>query len=187
MYRAILATVPIRCRSTGSGSAISAFRCITMPTGFCSLTALCAAMTDRGRPSAIGSTVPGNSTRPRTGTMISASAGNGGEGAAARDSSEAVGASVIRGPRLLQRDQQAALEFRPMNRAIAARGQTDAALKAALRQFEAVDDRRPHRLRVGPAARDQQFALVDDRLDLVEIDPRQSDQRQHRALRLEDI
>ena len=50
-----------------------------MPTGFCSLTALCAAITERGRPSAIGNTVPGNSTMPRTGTMISESGGNGGD------------------------------------------------------------------------------------------------------------
>ncbi len=74
-----------------------------------------------------------------------------------------------------------------MNGAVAARGQTDAAFKSALRQFEAVDDRGPHLLRIGPTSRDQQFALIDDRLDLVEVDARQSDQHQHRAFGLEDV
>src|SRR5208282_2039302 len=110
---------------------------MTMPTGFCSLTAFCAARTERGRSSVIGNTVPGNSTMPRTGTMISASGGN---GAAPRVSSETVAASAIRGLRLLQRNEQGAVELRSMNGAVAARRQTNAPFESALRQFETMDD-----------------------------------------------
>ena len=74
-----------------------------------------------------------------------------------------------------------------MNGAVASRRQTNAAFKSALRQLETMDDGGPHLLRIGPRSRDQQLALIDDRLDLIEIDPRQSDQHQHRAFGLEYV
>ena len=58
-----------------------------------------------------------------------------------------------------------------MNGAVTARWQTEAAFKPALRQLEAVDDRRTHLRRIGPTSRDQQFALIDDAVDLVEVTP----------------
>src|SRR5271156_1821268 len=123
---------------------------MTMPTGFCSLTARCAARTERGRPRVIGNTVPGNSTMPRTGRMISASGGKGGEGAAPGLSSETVAASVIRSLRLLERNEQGAVELRSMNGAVAADRQTNAPFESTLRQLETVDDCGPHLGRIGP-------------------------------------
>src|SRR3984957_7362934 len=158
-----------------------------MPTAFCSRTAAWAASTERGRPSVIGSTVVGNSTRPRTGTMIRASGGNGGEGAAPRAVSEPVAASAICGPRFLQRYEHVAIGMRPVDGAVSSGRQMDAAFKSALRQLESVDDGGPHFLRIGSRSRDQQLAMVDDRLDLLEVDSRQSDQHQHRVFGLEDV
>src|SRR5208337_1636101 len=180
----MLATVPMRCKSTGRGSSTSALRCITMPTGFCSLTALCAAITERGRARAIGSTVPGNSTMPRTGTMMCASGGNGGDCALCRFcSDEAPGAgSAIRALRLLQRDQQATVGGRSMNGAVASGGKIDTAFEAALRKLEAVDDRGLHLRRVRANPRNDQLPRVNKRLDLGEVDPGQRDQHEHRAV-----
>src|SRR5580658_10288910 len=129
--------------STGIGSSFSALRCIKTPTGFCSLTALWAAMTERGRLSAIGSTVLGNSTMPRTGTMMRPSGGNGGEFAPPWLSSEwaSAGASAILSLRLVQRNKQATVQRRSMDGVVAARGKTNTALEPALRKLEAVDGR----------------------------------------------
>ena len=80
-----------------------------------------------------------------------------------------------------------AVGSRSMNGAVAAGRQTNAPFESALRQLETVDDRGPHLRRIGPISRDQQFALIDERLDLVEVDPGQSDQHQHRALGLENV
>src|SRR5271155_1269259 len=121
-----------------------------MPTGFCSLTAACAASTERGRPSVIGSTVAGNSTNPRTGTMIRASGGNGGEGAALRGPSEPVVASAICSLRFLQRYEHVAVGMRPVDGAVSSGRQMDAAFKPALRQLESVDDRGAHLVGISP-------------------------------------
>ena len=83
--------------------------------------------------------------------------------------------------------EQAAVGVRSMNGAVAAGGKTNAPFESALRQLETVDDRGPHLRRIGPMSRDQQFALIDERLDLAEVDPGQSDQHQHRALGLENV
>ena len=125
---------------------------------------------------------------PRTGTMISASGGKGGEGAAPRLSSETVAAaSAIRGLRLLQRNEQATVGRRSMNGAVAAGRKTNAPFESALRKLETVDDRGPHLRRIGPMSGNEQFALIDERLDLAEVDPGQSDEHQHRALGLENV
>src|SRR5208337_49785 len=185
----MLATVPIRCMSTGIGSAASALRCMTMPTGFCSLTALCAARIARGRASATGNTIPGNSTMPRTGTMMSASGGSGGVGAPLAFCSEAVGsaASAIGGSRFFQRDRQAAMGSRPVNGAVAARWKLDPAFEAPLWKLETVNGGGLELRRIGPGPRNDQFALIDERFDLVEVDAGQGDEHEHRALGLEDV
>src|SRR5580658_4682396 len=118
--------------------------------------------------------------------MIRASGGNGGEGAPLRFSpSAAAVVSAIRALRLLQRDQQATVGRRPMNGVVPARRKTNAAFESALWQFETMDGRGLHLRRIGSAARDQQFALIDERLDLAEVDAGQSDEHQHRVLGLE--
>src|ERR1700679_4342297 len=126
-----------------------------MPTGFCSLTAVCAASTERGRPSVIGRTVVGNSTKPRTGTMIRASGGNGGKGAAPSAPSEPVAASAICGLRFLQRYEHVTVGVRPVDGAVSSGRQTDATFKSALRQLESVESRGGILVGVVPGSRDQ--------------------------------
>src|SRR5579884_1632833 len=167
--------------SIGIGSSASALRCISTPTGFCSRTARCAARIERGRPSAIGSTMPGKRTRPRTGTMIRPSAGKAGDAAAAAPPASAEfkrSASVILGSRLLQCHQKAALPIRAMNGAVSPRRQANAAFKTALRQFEAMDDCGPHLGRKLAYPGKDQFAAVERDLSLVKVDSRQRDEHQ---------
>src|SRR5260370_19088436 len=142
--------------STGMGSGTSAFRCITIPTGFCSLTALCAARIARGRVSATGNTIPGNRTMPRTGTMMSESDGSGGVGAAPKFSSAAIAAcvSAIARLRLLQRYQQATVGGRSMNSVVASDGKTYATFETALWKLQAMDGRGPDLRWIGPNPRD---------------------------------
>ena len=52
--------------------------CSSTPTGLSAWAAACAPAIDCGRPSASGTTMPGNSTALRVGTMISAPAGSSG-------------------------------------------------------------------------------------------------------------
>src|SRR5271166_6025506 len=175
--------------STGIGSDASAFRCMTMPIGFCSLTALCAAWIARGRLSETGNTMVGKRTMPRTGTMMSASGGSGGVGAAPEVACGAVAASAsaIARLRLLQRDQEAAVGGGSMNGVVAARRKGNAALEAALRQLKAVDDRGLHLGRIGANPRNDQLPAVDQRLDLAGVDAGQGDEHEHGAVGLEDI
>src|SRR5271165_3456760 len=162
----MLAIVPIRCMSAGIGSAASALRCITMPTDFCSRTARCAARIERARPRAIGRAKPGNSTMPRTGTMTSPSGGSGGEDSPAPlsralSSLAAVSASDIVRLRLLQRDQEAAMRRRPFDGGVASGRQTHPPLEPALRQFEAVNDRRADFRRINADPGDDEFFPLD--------------------------
>src|SRR6476646_8779135 len=89
--------------SPGPGSFTLWSRCIRMPIWRCSRTACCAAATDVGRPTLMGSTMPGNSTVLRTGTMMRESDG--------RDAAAAVGdlaSTSATGPlHLAQRDHEA--------------------------------------------------------------------------------
>src|SRR5271170_723565 len=172
--------VPVRCISTGMGSAASALRCITMPTGFCSRTALCAARIARGRPSVIGSTIPGNKTMPRTGTTMRESAGSGGEEVAPGLSSGevATSVSVIEALRLVQRDQKATVEGRPVNSAVAAGGKTNPALETALRKLKAVDDGGLHFHRKASRPREDQIASLYNCFNLAEFDAGQGDQHE---------
>src|SRR5208337_391129 len=185
----MLATVPILCRSAGIGSSASTFRCMTMPTGFCSRTARCAAKIERGRLRAIGNATPGNSTMPRTGTMMSESGGSGGVGAPPAFSSKAVAAaaSAIGSPRFFQRDDEATVGRRSVNSAVAARWKPNSAFEPALRKLETVDRRGHEFRRVGPGPRNQEFALIDERFDLLEVDPRQGDENEHRTFGLQHV
>src|SRR5271170_8343847 len=74
-----------------------------------------------------------------------------------------------------------------MNGVVAARRKTNATFESALRQLETVDDRGPHFGRIGPTSRDQQFPLIDERLDLLEVDAGQSDQHQNCMLSFENV
>ena len=88
--------------------------------------------TERGRATVIGSTVPGKSTAPRTGMMITASAGSGGSSAA--PAPEAVFASLgMRLPEFAQDEGEAAIGEVVPRQLEAAAGQRDAPLEAALR------------------------------------------------------
>src|ERR1044072_73352 len=175
----MLATVPKRCRSIAAGSAISASRCIRTPIWRCSRTACWAAAIERGRPTVIGATMPGNNTIRRTGTMIIASGGSGGVG---RGCSSAIG-----GLRFAQCDDQAAVGGGARAAAIAAGGEPDAPLKPTLRQLDAMDDSRAQLRRQHAGARDHQVRAIDDGLDLVDAPPRQGEEQQRLALGLENI
>src|SRR5271166_3490558 len=177
----------MRCMSTGMGSDASAFRCMTMPTGFCSLTALCAAWIARGRLSETGNTMPGKRTMPRTGTMMSASGGSVGAAPGASCGAVAASVSAIARLRLLQRYQEAAVGGGSMDGAVASRGEGNAALEATLRQLQAVDDRGLHLGRIGANPRNDQLPSVDQRLDLARVDAGQGDEHEHGAVCLEDI
>src|SRR5271165_7244797 len=183
----MLATVPILCRSTGIGSSASTFRCMTMPTGFCSRTARCAAKIERGRLRAIGNATPGNSTMPRTGTMMSESGGS--VCALPAFSSKAVAAAVsaIGSPRFFQSHDQATVGRRTVHGAVAARRKLNSAFEPALRKLETVDRRGHEFRRVGPGPRNQEFALIDERFDLLEVDPRQGDENEHRTFGLQHV
>src|SRR5262245_51532538 len=69
----MLATVPTLWRSRPVGDCRSGSCCNTKPTLRSARTASCAAASERSRLIATGTTVPGNSTRLRTGTMMSMS------------------------------------------------------------------------------------------------------------------
>src|SRR5438132_6898591 len=175
------ATVPKRCRSIAAGSAISGSRCITMPTCRCSRTACWAAAIERGRPIVTGSTMPGNRTILRTGTMMSASPGTGAIAAAplAGAAACATSGSATDGSNLLQRDQEATVGRGAAHRAVAARRQPHATLEAALRQLEAVDDGGLQLLRQHAGSREHQVIILDRGLDLIGIDPRQGNDDEH--------
>ncbi len=190
----------MRCMSIGVGSATSALRCIRMPTGRCSRTACCAAAIERGRPTVIGITMPGNSTVLRTGTMISASGGSGGRARrrrVVRAPARPASAMLLSGlhdlvvshgrPRFLQCDQQTAVAGRALDGAVAPGRQPHAPLEPSLRQLEAVDDGRPHLRRQHAGAGEHQVVAVDRGFDAVRIDARQRHQHQHLALGLQHV
>src|SRR5579863_10217529 len=179
----MFATVPMRCMSFADGSASSGSRCMRMPTWRWSRTACCAAATDLVRPSVIGSTSPGNSTVERTGTMIKASAGNG--GSAPPDASLAswasfacnsISATII--PCFLQRDHQTTGDGGAVDAAVAAGRQPYPAIEPALRQFEPVDRCGTQFRRQSARAGNDKFALLDDDLGVLDGDAGQRHQHQ---------
>src|SRR5258708_9275486 len=94
---------------------------------------------DFGRPIEIGDTMPGNRTRLRTGTMISASGGSSfmpGIAVSPLDRLK-ISASDMDASRLLQCDQQASVDNRTPHAAVTSRRQATTALEPALRQCHA--------------------------------------------------
>ena len=159
-----------------------------MPTGFCSLTALCAARTERGRPSVIGNTIAGNSTMPRTGTMIRASAAMAATAPAEVLFRRIRGGVVSHcGLRLLQCDQ-AGNRWTPIDEWRRS-GQREAnpAFEAPLRKLETVDGRGLDLRRIGANAGNEQLALIDERFHLAEVHAGQGDEHEHRVLGLENV
>src|ERR1700722_16431238 len=149
----------MRCMSIAVGSSTSAERCNRMPTWRCSRTACCAAAIDFGRPKVIGSTRPGNSTVLRTGTMISASAGNGGK-APPPDPSFA-STSATSSPHFLQCNHQTTGGGGAAHCAVAAGRQPEPPVEPPLRQFEPVDDCRAQFHGQDTGSRDHQIAAFD--------------------------
>src|SRR5580704_6082115 len=135
----------MRCRSIAAGSATFASRCNRMPTCRCSRMARWAAAIERGRPIVIGSTMPGNRTVLRTGTITSASGGKGGDGAVVLPLLSSAApkkfASTTQRLRLLQDDQEAAVGRGSPDRTVAPGRQPHAALEPSLRELEPMDDR----------------------------------------------
>src|SRR5208282_2502027 len=74
-----------------------------------------------------------------------------------------------------------------MNGAVASGGKIDTAFETALWKLKAMNDRGLHLRRIRTNPRIDQLPRVNKRFDLVEVDARQGDQHEHRAVRLEDI
>src|SRR5215831_17718632 len=175
--------------SSGAGSDTSASRCNKMPTWRWSRTACCAAAIDFGRPSVIGSTRPGNKTVLRTGTMMSASGGKGGNVVAPDPAwfDDNISASATMRPRFLQGNHQTSIDDRAAYAAITAGRQSQPPVEAALRQFEAMNDGGAERGRIGARSGNHQFAVFNDGFDAFRIDARQRDQRQDFKFGFENI
>src|SRR5215471_9911852 len=121
---------------------------------------------ERSRPRVKGSTMPGKSSVLRTGMMINASAGTGRAGGAAPCAALSSDGpsnciSATQGPRFLQRDQETAVAGAAFDRAVAAARQPQAALEAALRELEAMDNGSAQLLRQHPRPSDDEVAAVE--------------------------
>src|SRR5262249_39063917 len=142
-----------------------------------------------------GSTTPGNSTRARTGTMMSASADTGGKllpaGEASLfacgDPSLASAVSATARSILLQGDQHVAGSRAPADLAVAAGRQSQPAIKASLRQFEPVNDCRAPFGRQDSGAGDDKIAIFDRGLRVLRIDSGQGHQDENFGCGLEDV
>src|SRR6516165_3084108 len=170
----------MRCMSIAVGSSTSAARCNRMPTWRWSRTACCAAAIDFGRPSVIGNTRPGNSTVLRTGTMISASGGNGGSEAPPTDalSFALMCCSATIGARFLQRHDQTTGGSRAAYAGITAGRQAQAPVKASLRKFEPMDRCGAQLLRHNARAGDDEIAVLNQSLRVIRVDAWECDQHQ---------
>src|SRR5262249_48711512 len=149
-------------------------------------TAVCAAATERGRATVIGSTVPGKSTAPRTGMMTTASAGSGGNSAA--PAPKAAFASLGMGlPEFAQDEGEAAIvEVVPRQLKAAAR-QRDASLEAALRNFQPMNRRGALQRGCRPLAGDDENAALDSDLEPGGRHPRERGDDGKLVLVLEDV
>src|SRR5579863_4696307 len=167
----------MRCMSSAVGSSTAASRCNRMPTWRCSRTACCAAMTDFGRPSVIGSTSPGNSTVLRTGTMMSASGGNGGSAPPPCDapSFARISSATIR-THFLQRNHETAVGIGAAHPAIAPGRQRQPPEKASLGQLKAVDGSGTPLLRHDARPGDDEIAVLDHGLYIRTVDAGERDQ-----------
>ena len=70
---------------------------------------------------------------------------------------------------------------------VAAAGQPHAPLEAALRQLQAMDDGGAQLARQHARPGNHQIGLLDRRLDLLGVDPRQRNEHEHLAWRLQDV
>src|SRR5215207_4259742 len=195
----MLASVPTAWRSAGPGLSTVASRCRTTPMGWSSRTACWAAAMDRGRPMAIGATMPGNSTTLRTGRMMRASAGSDAEaeaswapGEPAPEGATPAGRSkriTVRSPSsgFGEAETQAALGREAAHGVVAAGGQQDAPLEAPLRQFEAMDDGGPQFARQDAPARHHERAVLDRRFHAIGIDARQRHKDEDFALGFDHV
>src|ERR1700733_2861506 len=179
----------MRCMSSGAGSDTSASRCNRIPPCHCWRTACWAAAIDFCRPSVIGSTSPGNSTVLRTGTMMSASAGKGGNVVAPDPAwfDDNISASATMRSCFLQGDHQTSVDHSMAYAAVAAGRQSQPPIEAALRQLETMNDGGAERRRIGARSGNHQVAVVDDGFDTFRIDARQGDQRQNFGFGFQNI
>src|SRR6266699_3565469 len=148
----MVATVPTRQSSSGPGFSVSAFRCSRMPIGRFAFAAAWAAAIEPSRPSAIGRIMPGKSTILRTGRMMSASSGSATAPLGADRDAAALAFSpggfrsllsrsrFISSPHPSQIEGQAAVRKASIDELELAGGQGDAALEAAIGNFESVND-----------------------------------------------
>src|SRR5439155_14635770 len=148
----MLATVPTRHSSSGPGRSVSEFRCNKTPIGRLVFTTSCAAAIEASRPSAIGRIMPGKSTILRTGRMMSASSGSATIPSVADWDAAALAFSpggfrsllsrskFISSPHPSQIERQAAVRKAPIDELVPAGRQGDAALEAAIGNFESVND-----------------------------------------------
>src|SRR6476646_7967273 len=186
-----LATVPMRCRSTGSGSATSRSRCIRSPICRCSRTACWAAAIERSRPTVTGMTTPGNSVMSRTGMMAMASEGNGGRVAVCRSPDDPVAPlvsiSATCGLHFFQHHQQTTVGRGAANIVVAPVRQAQPALEAALRQLEAMDDGGRELGGKRPRTHEHELWTFDPGLDTIGVDARKRHDHENLALGLEHV
>src|SRR5918994_2297294 len=143
----MLATVPTLYRSRPVGDCRSGSCCNTKPTLRSARTASCAAASERSRLIATGTTVPGNSTRLRTGTMMSMSSETVEATALATSSlssSESFIESFIRGLRSAQREaqDQASIRVTSFRQLVTPRRQRDAPFEAPIWNLQPMQSRR---------------------------------------------
>src|SRR5713101_3556699 len=148
----MLATVPTRESSSGPGFSVSGFRWKSTPTGRFAFAAAWAAAIEASRPSAIGRIMPGKSTILRTGRMMSASSGSATVPSVVDRDAAALAFSpggfrsplsssrFISSPHPSQIERQTAVRKAPIDELVLAVGQGDAALEAAIGDFESVND-----------------------------------------------
>src|SRR5262249_51187376 len=160
------------CNCSGDGFSVAGSRCRTTPMRRLPRTASWTAATEVSRPTLIGITSPGNSTRLRVGRMISASSGIGGKGrsasargCSARASALAVFACSISMLKvfvsvsnLAQHHAQAAVLERVLFDLETALRQVDPALEASVRNLEAAYQRADRQMH-GPLADDRQCSV----------------------------
>src|ERR1044072_1350755 len=138
----MFATVPVAYRSLPVGACRSGSCCNRKPIFRLLRTASCAAASERSRLIATGTTVPGNSTRLRTGTMISMSSDTV-EAATALSASAFEPASLrsesfIRKLRSAQPEvqDQASVRVTSLRQLVFRRGQRNAPLEAPVRNLQ---------------------------------------------------
>src|SRR6185437_4090316 len=134
--------------------------------------ACCAAATDCGRPTVIGSMIPGKSTAFRTPTMMSASGGRGAMSTAVLGWRGALSSATAR-LRFSQGDHQATGHHRATHIAVLAGRERQPPLEAALRHFEPVDSGAAELQRQDPRASNHEIAVLDHHLGALRLDSRQ--------------